>query len=107
MDDAKLIREGAVVLVNVFTPKPGRLDAFCEAQIAEYKRLRGQVDGALGNRLLKSSDGSKAVNIAYFASRAQYDAWRESDLFKDHFPRIEPFVEKVEPGLYQVVYETE
>ena len=28
MDDHTLIATGAVVLINVFTPKPGQLDAF-------------------------------------------------------------------------------
>lgn len=108
MNDPDLLqRPGIVVLANVFTPKPGQIDAFCAAQIAEYRRLAGQVDGALGNRLLRAQDGSKAVNVAYFASRAQYDAWQQSDLFRDHLPKIKPLLDAVEPAIYEVAFESE
>ncbi len=107
MDDHALIAGGAVVLVNIFTPKGGRTDDFIEAQTAEYVRLKGQVEGALGNRLLKALDGRRVVNIAYFASVALYDAWRESALFADHLDRIRHMVEIVDPALYSPVYESD
>lgn len=106
MDDRALIDSGAVVLVNVFTPKAGRTDDFIRAQTAEYLRLAGQVDGALGNRLLRALDGRRVVNIAYFASVERYDAWRESALFSDHLERIRDLVEGVDPALYSPVYES-
>lgn len=106
MDDSALIASGAVVLVNVFTPKVGQTDDFISAQTAEYVRLKGQVKGALGNRLLKALDGRQVVNIAYFASTELYDAWRESALFADHLDRIRHLVETVDPALYLPVYET-
>lgn len=107
MNDRDLIADGAVVLVNVFTPLPGMTDAFIAAQTEEYRRLRGLVQGALGNRLLRSLDGSKAVNIAYFQSTELYDAWIASDLFADHLGRIRHLIEKVEPALYDLAYESD
>ena len=107
MNDRDLIASGAVVLVNVFTPLPGMTDAFIAAQTAEYRRLRGLVRGALGNRLLRSRDSSKAVNIAYFESTELYDAWIGSELFADHLARIRHLIDKVEPSLYTLVYESE
>lgn len=106
MDDRALIDSGAVVLVNVFTPKPGQTDDFIAAQTAEYLRLKGQVEGALGNRLLRALDGARVVNIAYFASVALYDAWIASELFADHLERIRDLVAKVEPELFSPVYES-
>lgn len=107
MDDHALIASGAVVLVNVFTPKAGLTDDFIEAQTAEYVRLKGQVEGALGNRLLRALDGRRVINVAYFASVALYDAWRESALFADHLDRIRHLVDIVDPALYLPVYETD
>lgn len=107
MDDHALIASGAVVLVNVFTPKAGRTDDFIAAQTAEYVRLKGQVEGALGNRLLKALDGKRVVNIAYFASVELYDAWANSALFTDHLDRIRNLVEIVDPALYSPVYESD
>jgi len=105
MDDKAFLEAGAVVLVNVFVPKAGRTDDFIRAQTDEYVRLSGQVEGALGNRLLRGIDGRKVVNIAYFASVELYDAWRSSALFADHLDRIRSLVETVEPDLYRAVYE--
>lgn len=107
MDDRALVASGAVVLVNVFTPKPGRMDDFIAAQTAEYVRLKGQVEGALGNRLLRALDGHRVVNIAYFASVALYDAWRKSTLFDDHLDRIRHLVDAVDPALFSAVYESD
>jgi heme-degrading monooxygenase HmoA len=106
MNDSDLIDQGSVILVNVFTPLPGMTDAFVEAQTAEYTRLKGLVKGALGNRLLRSLDGKRAVNIAYFESVELYDAWIASDLFADHLSRIKHLVEKVDPALFDVAYES-
>lgn len=106
MDDRALIDGGAVVLVNVFTPKPGRTDDFIRAQTNEYVRLSGLVEGALGNRLLRALDGRRVINIAYFASVELYDAWRGSTTFTDHLDRIRDLVEAVDPALYSPVFES-
>lgn len=106
MNDNELIEQGSVILVNVFTPLPGMTDAFIDAQTAEYARLKGLVKGARGNRLLRSLDGKRAVNIAYFESVELYDVWIASDLFADHLTRIKHLVEKVEPALFDIVYES-
>lgn len=106
MDDRALLDGGAVVLVNAFTPRPGRTDDFIHAQTAEYRRLAGQVEGALGNRLLRALDGKRVINIAYFASVELYDAWIGSALFADHLERIRDLVEAVDPALYSPVYES-
>lgn len=49
---------GHVLLVNLFTPKPGMADDFIAAQTAEYVRLQGLVVGWIGNRLGRAVDGS-------------------------------------------------
>jgi len=107
MDDQALVAAGSVVLVNMFTPHPGMTDAFIAAQTAEYRRLKGLVAGARGNRLLKARDGTRVVNIAYFESVALYDAWIASDLFRDHLARIRHLVAAVDPALYDVAYESD
>jgi hypothetical protein len=67
-DSASLIT-GQVLLVNLFTPKPGMADAFIAAQTGEYVRLKGQVKGWIGNRLGRAVDGSgQLVNVALFDS---------------------------------------
>jgi len=92
------------MLINLFTPKAGMEQAFFEAQSGEYRRLLGQIPGWIGNRLGRSVDGKSFVNVAVFASLADYNAWRDSAIFEEHLDIIRPFVEKSEPGMYEMVY---
>lgn len=96
---------GPITMLNRFTAQPGQLDAFVAAQTAEYLRLKGLVPGWLGNRLVRAIDGSHVVNVADFASHADYAAWRDSALFADHLEIIRPFLVKAEPALYTVLYD--
>jgi heme-degrading monooxygenase HmoA len=96
---------GAVLLVNLFTPKAGMSDAFIAAQTGEYVRLKGKVKGWIGNRLGRAVDGSgQLVNVALFDTMENYNAWRSSQLFADHVEIIRPFVEKSAPGMYELLY---
>ena len=91
-------------LINVFTTKEGQQQAFCDAQIGEYRRLAGKFPGQLTINLHKGRDGRKVVNYAQFVDEDAYRAWRESDEFVEHMAIIEPFLDKVEPGFYEVAY---
>ena len=103
--DAARNVDGFVMLVNLFTPKPGMVDDFIAAQTGEYVRLNGQVEGWIGNRLGRAVDGSgQLVNVALFNSMENYNAWRESKLFADHLDIIRPYVEKSAPGMYELLY---
>jgi heme-degrading monooxygenase HmoA len=97
--------EGPVVLVNLFTAKPGQMESFITAQTSEYKRLLGRVAGWQGNRLHLSLDGTTAVNYAIFDSLQAYKDWRTSALFVEHIAMIAPYVERSEPGIYQPLYD--
>jgi heme-degrading monooxygenase HmoA len=95
---------GSVMLVNVFTPKKGKAEAFVEAQTAEYRRLRGQIAGWVGNRLGRSVDGTKYVNVAVFDSLSAYNAWRGSAEFVSHLAVIQPYIAEAAPGMYEIIY---
>jgi heme-degrading monooxygenase HmoA len=96
---------GPVMLVNLFTPKDGMANAFVEAQTGEYRRLKGKVDGWVGNRLGRAVDGSRFVNLAVFESLAKYNAWRESTEFAAHLDIIRPYIAEAAPGIYEVIYQ--
>lgn len=97
--------DGKVMLVNLFTPKNGQVQAFIDAQTAEYVRLRGQISGWIGNRLGRTVDETgQIVNVAVFDSIDSYNAWRNSDLFAEHVDIIRPFVENSAPGMYEILY---
>ncbi len=93
-----------LTLVNVFTTKEGQQQAFCDAQIAEYRRLAGMFPGQLAANLHRGLAGRKVVNYAQFTDEAAYRQWRNSDEFDRHREIIRPFLDNVEPELYEVLY---
>jgi heme-degrading monooxygenase HmoA len=105
LGDAAKAVDGVVMLVNLFTPKDDMEQAFIDAQTAEYVRLKGKVEGWIGNRLGRAVDGNgQLVNVAMFDSMTNYNAWRDSALFAEHLEIIRPFVEKSAPGMYELLY---
>jgi len=92
-----------IAMINVFTLEPENQQPFLGAQTGEYKRLAGQITGALAANLHRGLGGARAVNFALFRSVEEMYAWQRSDLMKEHLPAIKPFIERAQPGLYRVV----
>lgn len=65
-----------------------------------------QLDCGLDGPRRAQRQSYKAEVVAYFESIELYDAWIASDLFADHLARIRHLVEKVEPALFDVAYES-
>lgn len=93
-----------VTLVNVFTAPPGGQNAFAEAQMGEYRRLRGKVAGSLSANLHLGIDGVSLANVAQFRSMPEYRAWVESDLMREHALVIRDLIQRSEPGMYRVAH---
>ena len=91
-----------VTLVNIFTVAPGEQAPFAEAQMGEYRRLRGKVAGSLAANLHCSFDGQTLANLAQFRSMAEYRAWVESELMREHGLVIRHLILRSEPGMYRV-----
>lgn len=95
----------AVVVINVFTPKPGRMEAFVAAQTeALQTTLRDRIPGWRGTRMYRALDDSAAALVSTFASVEEYRAWMASDLFARHRETIAPLIERAGPQLYRQVY---
>jgi heme-degrading monooxygenase HmoA len=87
-----------IVLINTFTPKPGRLDEFIRTQVVEAARLGEDARrmGWLGNRIYRTHDGQTAVIVTMFESAAAQARWAASAAFAEHRKLIEPMLESVE-----------
>jgi heme-degrading monooxygenase HmoA len=98
---------GPVVLINVFTPKPGKLDAFIETQKAELERLSQEaaIQGWRGSRLHRAVDGKTAVMVTVFDTIDDHKHWVATHAFAEHLDRIRPLIERAEPGYYELVAE--
>src|SRR5688500_1727011 len=55
-----------VTLINTFTVTPANQQAFVEVQHGEYRRLQGQIPGAIAANLHRGRSGTRVVNYAQF-----------------------------------------
>lgn len=96
-----------VTLINTFTVAPEKQQSFVDVQHGEYRRLSGQIRGAVTANLHRGRSGTRVINYAQFRSMEDIGAWQSSDLMKQHLPVIKPYVERVSPGLFRVVHVAE
>jgi heme-degrading monooxygenase HmoA len=95
-----------VVVVNVFTPKPGALDEFLALQIAALPGLRAGATGSRGSRLFRAEDNSKAVMVSVFDTAEDFKRFTESAPIAAHRAKMLQFLERAEAGQYQMVYQS-
>ncbi|MFD1794861.1 NADPH-dependent FMN reductase [Paracoccus aurantiacus] len=84
------------IYLNVFTPKPGKLDDLADLQMAETSRL-GPISaeyGWLGNEIYRSDE--KLVIVTRFASDEQTGAWQQTAEFAQHLDLLDPALEQVD-----------
>jgi heme-degrading monooxygenase HmoA len=95
-----------VVVVNVFTPKPGALDEFLAVQIAALPGLRAGASGSRGSRLFRAEDNSKAVMVSVFDTAEDFKRFTESAPIAAHRAKMSQFLERADAGQYQLVYQS-
>ena len=93
-----------VVVINHLALKPGRMDAFVEAQRAFAASL--PPCGLVGGRMYKSADGLSAVLVSVFESKEAQEGVLERADFKAHLARLRPLVESSSPVLFEEAYTT-
>ena len=98
------VRE-AVIVINVFTPKPGQMDAFIQTQAEGLAQLRNRIPGWRGTRLYRALDERTVAAVSTFASADEYHAWMASALFDEHRKKVAPLIERAGPQLYRLVHE--
>ena len=95
-----------VVVINVFTPKPGALDDFLAVQIAALPGLRAGATGSRGSRLFRAEDNSKAVMVSVFDTADDFKRFTESAPIAAHRAKMLQFLERAEVSQYQLVYQS-
>ena len=94
-----------IVNISIITPKPERFAEFMELQLAQHRRLRGQVDGLIGGRLFRSRDDRDLVLVTMFESEEAAQRFSRDERFTSHLARTRPLLERAVPGSYDVAYE--
>lgn len=100
--------DSPVVVINTFTPKPGKLDEFVETQIAGLQRLtaNGPIPGSRGGRFFRSLDGATAVLVSVFDSVDAQKQFLKTEAFGAHRDRLAPLIDHSDARFYELVYET-
>ena len=97
--------QDALVVVNRFTPRAGAIDRFLEVHCAGLRGMQGRVAGLVGSRVYRAEHGGEVVMLSVFEDAAAFDRFLSSELFATHRARLQPWLEKTEPGKYRMVYD--
>jgi heme-degrading monooxygenase HmoA len=92
------------VTINVITPNPGGFDEFMERQLAQQRRLRGEIAGLIGGRLFRSLDNRTVVLIAMFETEDDALRFRQDRRLVDHIAGVQPLIETAIGGTYETAY---
>jgi heme-degrading monooxygenase HmoA len=92
--------------INVFTPKPGRIDDFIRRQIDFVDRL-GDVRGLTESRLFRAEDESSLVVISGWESAEAFRDFQNSIAFQEERAKLARMIESTRPGFYRLVRERE
>ena len=83
------------VLINSFTPKPGKLDELAGLLEAARDRFSDEVSGFHGGRIYRDVDGSSALMIGVFETEDHYESWIASSLFVRYREQIQPLIDSM------------
>jgi quinol monooxygenase YgiN len=102
---AALSAEKPVFSVSIVRPKPGRFDEFVALQHAQMLRLRGQVQGVRGSRMLSSPEKGVVVLVASFETAEAARRFNQDPRFTEHLERVKPLIDSAEALPVELAYE--
>lgn len=83
------------VLINSFTPKPGKLDELATLLEAARDCFADRISGFHGGRVYRDVDESSALLIGVFETEDHYESWITTDLFASYRAQILPLIESM------------
>jgi heme-degrading monooxygenase HmoA len=93
-----------LIHINIFTPKPGRVDDFITSQLEGRPRL-GTIRGLNTSRLYRAEDGSRVIVVAEFDSIEAHQEFQKDAAFQAERARLQPLLEGVQPAFYRLIYD--
>lgn len=76
------------VLINSFTPKPGKIDELASLLEAARDRFADRVAGFHGGRVYRDIDGNSALLISVFETEDHYENWASTAMFAEYQKQI-------------------
>jgi hypothetical protein len=102
---AAVLSDPPVFSVSIIQTKPGKFDEFVALQHAQFMRVRGQVQGVRGSRMLKSPTKGVVVLISSFETAQDAERFRRDPRFTDHLERVQPLIDRAEAMPVELAYE--
>lgn len=102
---ATALADPPVFSVSIIQTKPGRFDEFVELQHAQFMRVRGQVQGVRGTRMLKSPAKGVVVLVTSFETAQDAERFRRDPRFTEHLERVQPLIDRAEAMPVELAYE--
>lgn len=81
------------VLINSFTPKPGKIDELAQVLESSRDRFADRVPGFHGGRIYRDVDGDSALLISVFETEDHYRSWIETAMFAEYHARLTDLTE--------------
>jgi hypothetical protein len=91
--------------VSIIRLKPGKFDEFVALQHAQFLRIRGQVPGVRGGRMLSSLEKGVVVLVSAFDTARDGERFRQDPRFIEHLARVGPLIESAEALPVELAYE--
>jgi heme-degrading monooxygenase HmoA len=76
------------VLINSFTPKPGKIEELASLLEIVRDRFADRVPGFHGGRIYRDVDGNSALLISVFETEDHYENWITTAMFAEYQARI-------------------
>ena len=102
---AAALSDPPVFNVSIIRIKPGKFDEFVALQHAQFLRVRGQVQGVRGSRMLKSPAKNLVVLISSFDRALDAERFRRDPRFTEHLERVQPLIDTAEAMPVELAYE--
>lgn len=102
---ATALSDQPVFNVSIIRPKPGKFDELVAVQHAQFLRLRGQVQGVRGSRMLKSPQKGVVVLVASFETAQDAQRFSQDARFTEHLERVKPLIDSAEALPVELAYE--
>jgi heme-degrading monooxygenase HmoA len=76
------------VLINSFTPKPGKIDELAILLETARNRFADRVPGFHGGRIYRDVDGNSALLISVFETEDHYESWTATGMFAEYQAKV-------------------
>jgi antibiotic biosynthesis monooxygenase (ABM) superfamily enzyme len=95
--------QDVATLINVFTVSPERQLQLVEILEEATEQVMRHLPGFCSANIHASSDGTKVVNYAQWASTEDFHAMLNDPVAGEHMSRAGEIAESIDPHLYRVV----